>query len=134
MLDEIVLYTRRRADFGFETTLSGNGHLKVIRDLVKVGYKPHIFYLWVPRVELALDRVRVRVLKGGHDVPEVIVRRRFVRSIRNFLKNYRPLAESWTLFDNSDETPKIVASEAEHKLSIMDADKFRGLIARYGGK
>jgi predicted ABC-type ATPase len=134
MLGEIALNARRRADFGFETTLSGHSHLKLIRDLKNVGYQSHIFYLWVPRVKLVLDRVRERVLRGGHDVPEAVVRRRFERSIRNFLTNYRVLAESWTLFDNSGETPKIVASETENKLSIIADDKYRDLVARYGGK
>jgi hypothetical protein len=50
------------------------------------------------------------------------------------MKNYRLLADLWTFFDNSGETPEIVASEAEHKLSIISADKFRDLVARYGGK
>ncbi len=35
MLGEIALYARRQADFGFETTLSGHGHLKLIRDLIQ---------------------------------------------------------------------------------------------------
>lgn len=134
MLGEISLYAKRQADFGFETTLSGHGHLKLIRDLIKVGYQAHIFYLWVPRVQLALDRVRVRVLGGGHNVPEAVVRRRFDRSIRNFLAHYRLLAESWTLFDNSGETPKTVASMKERKLSIIAAGKYRDLVAHYGGK
>jgi predicted ABC-type ATPase len=134
MLGEIALCVRRRDDFGFETTLSGLSHLKLIHDLKKVGYRVHIFYLWLTTVELALDRVRGRVLRGGHDVPEVVLRRRFNRSIRNFMKNYRLLADLWTFFDNSGETPEIVASEAEHKLSIISADKYRDLVARYGGK
>jgi predicted ABC-type ATPase len=134
MLGEIALRVRRRDDFGFETTLSGLSHLKLIHNLKKGGYRVQIFYLWLPTVELALDRVRGRVLRGGHDVPEVVLRRRFNRSIRNFMKNYRLLADLWTFFDNSGETPEIVASEAEHKLSIISADKFRDLVARYGGK
>lgn len=132
MLSEIALGATRRVDFGFETTLSGHGHMKLIRDLKKVGYQCHIFYLWVPRVELALDRVRVRVLKGGHDVPDAVVRRRFDRSIRNFLRNYRLLADSWTLFNNSGEMPTIIASEADGKLSIIGEDEYRELDARYG--
>jgi predicted ABC-type ATPase len=134
MLGEIGQYARRRADFGFETTLSGLSHVKLIRNLIKAGYQSHIFYLWVPRVELALDRVRERVLRGGHDVPEIIVRRRFDRSIRNFLTHYRLLAESWTLFDNSEETPEIVASDAGGKVSIISGSKYKDLVARYGGK
>jgi predicted ABC-type ATPase len=132
MLGEIAIYAKRRVDFGFETTLAGHSHLKLIRDLKNMGYQSHIFYLWVPRVELALDRVRVRVLRGGHDIPDAVVRRRFERSIRNFLTNYRILAKSWTLFDNAGETSKIVASEVDGKLSIMEAGYYRDLVARYG--
>jgi predicted ABC-type ATPase len=131
MLQEIDDLARRRADFGFETTLAGLSHLKLIRDLEKVGYQSHIYYLWLPRVELALDRVRIRVLRGGHSVPEPVIRRRFDRSIRNFLTKYRILATSWILFDNSGETPRIMASETAGKLSIIEADKFRDLVEGY---
>jgi hypothetical protein len=40
------------------------------------GYAVHIFFLWVPQAELSLSRIRDRVLEGGHNVPEPIVRRR----------------------------------------------------------
>lgn len=134
MLQEIEDLARRRADFGFETTLAGLSHLKLIRDIMKVGYQSHIYYLWLPRAELAVDRVRVRVLRGGHAVPEPIIRRRFERSIRNFLTKYRFLGTSWTLFDNSGETPKIMAYEETENLCIIDTDRFRDLVARYGGR
>ena len=98
MLDEIADLAREGADFAFETTLSGHSHLNLLQGLKNAGYRPHIFYLWLPRVELALDRVRTRVQRGGHDIPETVVRRRFERSICNFLIHYRLLAESWILF------------------------------------
>jgi predicted ABC-type ATPase len=58
---------------------------------------------------VALSRVKDRVLKGRHDVPEPVVPRRFGRSIRNFLAEYRPLADSWYLFDNSGTTSAVIA-------------------------
>jgi predicted ABC-type ATPase len=51
----------------------------------EAGYGIHFFYLWVPSVELALSRIRERVHRGGHDIPETVVRRCFERSITNFL-------------------------------------------------
>jgi predicted ABC-type ATPase len=134
MLIEIDRYGKRRIDFGFETTLSGRSILNSIMHLRNWGYEIHFFYLWLSDVELALDRVRERVLTGGHDVPEAVVRRRFYRSIGNFLTNYRNFAESWTVFDNSGETPTIVAFELDHKLSIIRSEEYRKLVARYGGK
>lgn len=94
MLAEIGLAMKRGADFGFETTLSGRGHLHLVHQLRKRGYGVHFFYLWVQSVELALLRIRERVSRGGHDIPEEVVRRRFARSTRNFLAHYRQLADS----------------------------------------
>lgn len=54
-------------------------------------------------------------MEGGHDVPEAVVRRRFDRSIRNFLQHYRPLGDSWMLFDNAAATPAVIAFEKQWK-------------------
>lgn len=91
MLEEIGFYAQRGESFGFETTLSGRGHWKLIWDLKKAGYYLQFFYLWVPTVRLAVMRVRHRVGEGGHDVPEDVVRRRFDCSIRNFVLQYRAI-------------------------------------------
>ena len=72
MLNEIGFFAQRRATFAFETTLSGRSYLRLIRQLKKQGYEVHIFFLWVKSVDVALSRVRERVLKGGHDVPEAV--------------------------------------------------------------
>jgi predicted ABC-type ATPase len=132
MLEEINHYVKRGEDFGFETTLSGRSYLSLIRRLKKRGYKVHFFFLWVPTVDLALTRVRGRVLEGGHDVPESVVRRRFGRSIHNFLVRYRQLANSWTLFDNSGAAPTVIAFEKQGNLRIMNGEVYQTLIARYG--
>ena len=131
MLQEIDLYAKRGESFGFETTLSGRSYLSLIRRLKKRGYEVHFFYLWVPSVELALSRIRGRVLLGGHDVPAVDVRRRFDRSIRNFLVHYRPLADSWTLYDNTSAIPRIIASEERGQLQVGEAKLYNDLEERY---
>jgi predicted ABC-type ATPase len=69
------------------------------------GYDIHFLFLWFKSVDLALSRGKERVSRGGHDVPEPVIRRRFDRSMQNFLLHYRPLARVWTLFDNSGEIP-----------------------------
>ena len=132
MLGEIRFFARRRESFAFETTLSGRSYLKLIQQLKKQGYKVHFFFLAVKNVDVALSRVRDRVLKGGHDVPETVIRRRFSRSIRNFLAEYRALADSWYLFDNSGRTPVVIALEKAHKLRIIDQEHYQALISRYG--
>jgi predicted ABC-type ATPase len=134
LLIEIDHFGKRRIDFGFETTPSGRSHLNSIRNLKNWGYAVYFFYFWVSSIELTLERVRERVLRGGHDVPEAVIRRRFDRSIRNFLVNYRLSADSWALFNNSGQRPTIVATETDEKLSIVRVQEYNELVARYGGK
>ncbi|MGB6595827.1 MAG: AAA family ATPase [Candidatus Acidiferrum sp.] len=132
MLEEIEIQADLGVDFGFETTLSGKGHLQVVRGLKRRGYEVHIFYLWVPSAELTLARIKERVLRGGHDVPEAIVRRRFGRSIRHFLGSYGRLADRWILLDNSGVAPREVATSWPGKLRVLDERLYNELLASYG--
>jgi len=132
MLEEINHYAKRGEDFGFETTLSGRSYMGLIRRLKKLGYNVHFFFLLVPTVDLALTRVRGRVLEGGHNIPEPVVRRRFGRSIQNFFADYRQLGDSWIVFDNSGATPAVVAFEKQGKTSIMNRELYKALMKRYG--
>jgi len=66
------------------------------------------------------------------DVPEAAVRRRFDRSIHNFLVHYRPLGDSWILFDNSAARPAIIALEKLGSPRIINPELYNTLVDRYG--
>jgi predicted ABC-type ATPase len=59
-------------------------------------------------VEVALARVAQRVLQGGHNIPEEVVRRRFLAGRANFDELYGGLVDSWVLHDNSDAVPLLL--------------------------
>jgi len=84
--------------FGFETTLSGRGHLKLLADAKASGYEIHLYYLWMPMAAMLPVRIRHRVLDGGHDVPRDDVMRRYERSREN-LRDYAALADKAYVFD-----------------------------------
>jgi len=128
MLEQIHSLAERGLDFGFETTLSGKTYVKLLRDMKKRGYLIHILFLWITNVELALERIELRVRNGGHHIPETIVRRRFSRSLSNFFRFYQPLADSWAIFDNSGDVPKMIAFEESGRLEILDQDVFAILL------
>lgn len=132
MLSEIAAVAERRIDFGFETTLAGRSYVGTIRELKQRGYQVHVFFLWLPSVDLALTRIKERVLQGGHDVPEVDVRRRFKRSTSNFLRDYRALAESWMLFDAYEAPPAVIAFQKGTQLRIIDVERYAFIEAQYG--
>ena len=130
MLEKIHSLGRRGVDFGFETTLSGKTYIKLFHDLKKRGYQIHLFFLWLGGITLALERIEMRVKHGGHDIPEAIVHRRFDRSLSNFFEFYKPLADSWTIFDNSGDVPKVVAFEEFGKLEIIDLQAFSFILGQ----
>ena len=125
LLSEIHSFAEEKADFAFETTLSGRTHLKFLEEQKNSGYSVHIFFLWLPAVNLAVSRVKERVERGGHYVSTVDVKRRFHRSTRNFFNLYMPLADSWHLFENSAEIPALIAKRKAEKLEIIDSDLFK---------
>jgi len=128
MLEQIHSLAERGLDFGFETTLSGRTYVKLLQEMKEAGYLAHIFFLWISNVKLALERIQLRVQSGGHHVPEVIVRRRFSRSLPNFFRFYKSLADSWTIFDNSRDVPKMIAFEESGQIEILDPDLFGVLL------
>jgi predicted ABC-type ATPase len=68
---------------------------------VTAGYEVFLYYYWLDSPEAAIARVALRVRNGGHFVPDADIRRRYARSVRNFLELYRPIADWWEVFDNT---------------------------------
>jgi predicted ABC-type ATPase len=97
-----------RRDFAIETTLSGRSYAGLMRAWRAAGYSIHIVFLRLPHVQQAIDRVAQRVRLGGHDIPEAVIRRRFAQGWDNFANLYRPLADSWAVYDSSGETPMLI--------------------------
>ena len=128
MLEQIHSLAGRGLDFGFETTLSGKTYVRLLQEMKKRGFLIHIFFLWINDVELGLERIKLRVRNGGHAIPEGTVRRRFGRSLANFLSVYRPLADSWTIFDNTGNVPEMIAIEESGEIEILDPDLFNILL------
>ncbi|MBI5242956.1 MAG: zeta toxin family protein [Elusimicrobia bacterium] len=124
MLKRIKELASQRCGFAFETTLSGRGYLSQFRKLKRRNYSIQLLYLWLPNVELAVQRVRDRVRQGGHDVPESDIRRRFDRGLKNLFSEYRPLLDTWTILDNSGARPELIAHEHQGRLQIIDAGLF----------
>jgi len=116
--------TTGEASFVVESTLSGRTFQKLINSARSAGFEITIVYLFLNSAETCVARVGERVQKGGHHVPEVDIRRRFVRSIRNFWNLYRPLSDHWLLVYNSGNEPQDVAVGTPKDLSIRDTELF----------
>jgi predicted ABC-type ATPase len=108
MLEKIAELAAARADFSFETTLSGKGYARMIKEWRAFGYSVEMAFLKLPEVQMAIQRVATRVRHGGHDIPVDVITRRFAAGWRNFNEVYKSLVDSWTLYDNSGVRPVVV--------------------------
>jgi len=108
MMERIHELIDERKSFGLETTLSTKTLAKIVVEAQKLGYKVNLLFFWLRIPELAIERVKLRVESGGHDVPEETIRRRYGLGIDNFFRLYQPICDYWMLLDNSSES-RIVA-------------------------
>jgi len=115
MIRQMNDYVKNNESFAFETTMSGKGYERKIREWKKQGFEIIIYFLRLPSVEFAIERVKLRVAKGGHNVPEIDIKRRFERSWSNFNEIYKKLADYWVVFDTSGDFPVII-DESEKNL------------------
>ena len=126
-LREIARHMSARQNFGFETTLSGRGHLKLVKRLKADGWRVELFYLALPSVEVARLRVAERVSHGGHDVPTPDIERRYFRSLDNLFDEYASLVDRAVCFFNGGPSPlPIFTQEGEYR-KVTELAIFGGL-------
>jgi len=91
-----------RLDFVFETTLGASTLPRMLIGAAGQGIDVHVWYAGLATPELHLARVRARVARGGHDIPEAAIRRRFEHSRLNLIM-LLPVLASLRVYDNSLE-------------------------------
>lgn len=92
---------RRGEDLTQETTLSGGKTARTVAEAREKGYFVRLYYVAVSSAEESLSRIANRVRKGGHDIPEDTVRRRFEKRFDD-LARILPLVDEAAFFDNEN--------------------------------
>lgn len=123
MLRRLRELFERRADFAFETTLTGFGYTRLLREMRAAGYRIRLDYLWISNLDIARQRVKQRVQKGGHDIPDAVQQRRFGKGLRLLLEHYRTLVHDWRIYDNTGEHPHLVVSARDGMLRVADVSR-----------
>lgn len=127
MLQRLNELAERKVSFAFETTLATRSFALWLAARRASGYRVHILFLWLRTPELAVARVARRVAQGGHSVPDDVVRRRYYRGLENFFTLYQPIADSWTMLDNSGPArpQPIAVGLRDGRTSIVDPEMWR---------
>lgn len=126
MLKRLHALANQRTTFAFESTLAARSYVPWIERLRTDGYNFQLMFLWLRSADLAVQRVRARVRAGGHDVPEEVIRRRYDAGLRNFWELYQPLADAWSVYDNSKSAKSlpIASGGKEAQFMVRDQDSW----------
>ena len=108
--------------------LSGRGFLRVLEQAKDRSFEITIAFTLLDSVETCIARVQERVRKGGHDVPEADIRRRYSRSMTNFWQMYRQVANYWLLVYNSGNGFQYAATSVNNGISVFDETLYRRFI------
>jgi predicted ABC-type ATPase len=119
--------------FALETTLSTNSYVSFIKKAKQRGYEVILLFLKLDSEELAIERVKTRVLEGGHNIPKNVIRRRYKNGLKNLFQKYILIVDKWIIVDNSTKKFKFIAEGAESKLFIKNAIVWEELKKRYDG-
>lgn len=124
MLIKIHYLLDRSMDFCIETTLATRSLVGIIRQARQKNYTVTVLYFWLNSPEMAIQRVRDRVAKGGHNIPEETIRRRYVMGLKYLFETYIPICDSWFLCDNSTQPFIRIASGDKNSTTIEDESRY----------
>ena len=128
MLQRIEELLKRNETFSIETTLATRSYVNLVKQAQEQGYSVCLLFFWLSTPELAVKRVAERVSKGGHDIPQDIIRRRYVAGINNLFKLFMPIVNYWAIFDNS-ETPrrKVAIGGKDSQTEIVNIELYNNI-------
>lgn len=131
MLQRIEELLGKDVTFSIETTLATKSYINLVRNAQKQGYSVKLLFFWLRNPELAIQRVAERVENGGHNIPEDIIRRRYIAGISNLFRLFMNEVDSWVIFDNSENPRKLIASGGRNADTIIDEEMLYSIIKGY---
>lgn len=93
MINRINKLLENGESFAFETTLSTRSYKQKIEIAWQKGYTITILFFWLNNIELAKERVKIRVSEGGHNIPIDVIERRYLNGLKNLFKIYLPIID-----------------------------------------
>lgn len=133
MLQRIDELLARDESFSIETTLAPRLYINLVRRAQAKGYKVTLLFFWLNSPELAMQRVAERVSKGGHDVSEETIRRRYFRGINNLFNLYAAEVDSWSIYDNSTvQRRKVAVGGKSIETIISDETIYNQILSHVG--
>jgi predicted ABC-type ATPase len=134
MLDRIDELLDLGADFAIETTLSTRSYKLLIGKAKTRHYKVTLLYFWLSSPLVAIERVAVRVAKGGHHISDETVERRYYRGLKNLFDIYIPICDHWAVVNSMGHLLNVIAEGNFDSEPVVRNVELWQLIARKHGK
>lgn len=132
MLHRINELLEHNVSFAFETTLATKSYKNKILNAKKNNYRVTLLFFWLQSIDLAKERVKIRVSEGGHNIEPEVIERRYLKGIKNLFEMYLPIVDGALIFDNSQGKHKLLADQnSEGQLNIHDETKYKLLKKMY---
>lgn len=109
MLKRIDYLMTAGVSFSIETTLATKSYVNLVRRAHKQGYNVKLLFFWLESPEMAKLRVAERVAKGGHNIPEDVIERRYYAGIRNLFNLFMNEVDYWAIFMNTKKPMTSIA-------------------------
>ena len=109
MLNRINELLENEENFAFETTLATKSYKSKIIKAKTKNYNVTIIFFWLENIDLAIERVKTRVLEGGHNIAIEVIKRRYMNGIKNLFEIYLSIADEVMIFDNSEGKHDLIA-------------------------
>jgi predicted ABC-type ATPase len=128
MLNRINELLQQNENLAFETTLATKSYRNKIIETRQKNYTVTLLFFWLRSVELAKERVKTRVLEGGHNIPANVIERRYYRGIKNLFEIYFEIVDQTLIFDNSEGIHRLIAEKTgNEKINILDENRYKEL-------
>ena len=109
-------------DFAFESTLSTRSYVSLIKKAKNLGYRITLVFFWLDSVNTAKERVKHRVINGGHNIPQEVIERRYKRGIQNLINLYISQVDYWVVFDNTKQSLIVAEGISAVDFNIINTD------------
>jgi predicted ABC-type ATPase len=135
MLKRIEELLNNNESFAFETTLASKVYKNTILKAKSQEYVVTLLFFWLQTVDLAKERVKERVKKGGHNIENDVIERRYIAGINNFFDIYLPISDNVLLFDNSEGVHELIGKKVNgYNLMIFNDLKYGKFMKYYDEK
>ncbi len=135
MLHRINELLENNINFAFETTLATKSYKNKILQSQQKQFNVTLLFFWLQNIDLAIERVRIRVSEGGHNIETEIIKRRYKNGIKNLFEIYIPIVDEVLIFDNSEGKHELIAEKTlKSEIDVLNQNKFNKLKSYHNGE